>query len=278
MPATAIDPALYVTPPRVTVRSGLSLSKMLLRVVPKDAGPGVAVSAKALWIATCELDEKWKASNRTRDVRPLDVRLERLWSVVESSLARYAVLRAHKAMRQFAGALHEELFCDGLGFLELGDLELHAESARRIQLIEDDGLLDGLRDLVGPELVDELHAAHREYGEALGIAEASPDSSPDSGTEAGAETSPDALVADKQLLESLRTVRRAIGSYALQVVAFAGVDPSHAAAARQALAPIDQFRAASRRAAARGDGDGGDGALPENAPDPDDAVPEPSLE
>lgn len=262
----SIDPAPYVTPPRITVRSGLSLSKMLLRVVPTEAGPGVMGAAKTLRVAVTELDGKWKASDkaqRTKDVRPLEVQLERVWSVIESSLDRYAVLRTPKAKRQLAGALHEELFSEGLGFLEQRHVEQHAESARRIELIEDEGLRDGLEDLVGKEFVDELHAAHAAYAEALGI------------TEAGKE----ATAAAESLLEPLRTLRRAIGAYALQVLAFAGVDPGNLTVARRALEPIDGLRAAASRVTATGgvgepEREDEDAALPEGAPDSEDEIPE----
>jgi len=266
----AIDPAPYLQPPRTTVRSGLSLSKMLLKVVPSKPGPGVLAAANTLRASVTDLDDKWKASQKarkTKDMRPLDVQLDRAWSVIESSLDRYTVLRQGNASRKRAAQLHEQLFAEGLAFLKLRYIEQHAESARRIDLLEEEGLREDLERLVGKEFVDELHAAHKAYGDALGI------------TKAG-----EASVPAESLLEPLRVVNRAIGAYALQVLAFAGVDPGNVAAARRALEPIDKFRAAAaKRNAAGGATDQGaeggsegvdDVALPEDAPDPEAEVPE----
>lgn len=265
-PAT-IDPAPYLQPPRTSVRSGLSLSKMLLKVVPSKPGPGVLVAANALRASVTELDGKWKTSQKARrtvDVRPLDVQLDRAWAVLESSLDRYTLLRPNNANRKRAGQLHQQLFAEGLGFLKLRYIEQHAESARRIDLIKDEGLREDLDRLVGKEFVDELHAAHKAYGDGLGITKA---------VEASASTEP--------LLEPLRAVNRAISAYALQVLAFAGIDPANVPAARRALEPIDKFRAAAaKRGAAGGPGDGAGGeaeddvALPEDAPGPEAEVPE----
>lgn len=259
--------APYLQPPRITVRSGLSLSKMLLRVVPAKAGPGVLVAAKALRASVTDLDGKWKASQkarRTKDMRPLDVQLDRAWGVIESSLDRYAVLRPSNANRRRAAQIHQQLFAEGLGFLKLRYIEQHAESALRIDLIEEEGLHEDLERLVGKEFVDELHAAHKAYGDALGI------------TKAGEAPAP-----VEALLEPLRVVSRAIGAYALQVLAFAGVDPANVPAARRALEPIDKFRAAAARrnagggATGQGAGEGEDDvALPEDAPEPEAEVPE----
>jgi len=240
---------------------------MLLKVVPSKPGPGVLAAANALRISVADLDGKWKASQkarRTQDVRPLDVQLDRAWAVVESSLDRYTVLRPSNANRKRAAELHQQLFADGLGFLKLRYIEQHAESARRIDLIKEEGLREDLERLVGKEFVDELHAAHKAYGDALGI------------TKAG-----EASVAAEPLLEPLRAVNRAISAYALQVLAFGGLDPANIAAARRALEPIDKFRAAATKRNAAGgateasEGEGEDDvALPEDAPDPEAEVPE----
>lgn len=266
-PSIVIDSGPYLQPPKTTVRSGLSLSKMLLRVVPTKAGPGVLVAGKALAAAVTELDGKWKAARkapRAQDVRPLDVQLDRAWAVIESSLDRYTVLRPSNGNRRRALELHGQLFAEGLGFLKLRYIEQHAESQQRIDLIADEGLREDLDRLVGKEFVDELHAAHKIYGDALGI------------------TKPGETPAQAQsLLEPLRAVNRAIGAYALQVLAFAGLDPANVPLARRALEPIDKFRAAAaKRGAAGGTGDetGADAeddvVLPEDAPEPEAEVPE----
>jgi len=189
--------------------------------------------------------------------------------VLESSLDRYTILRPNNAKRKRAAQIHEALFSEGLTFLQLKYVEQHAESARRIDLIKDEGLRPQLDELVGKELVDELHRAHKAYGDALGITRAS---------EPAVET--------ESLLEPLRALQRAIGAYALQVLAFASLDPDHVAPARRALEPIDEFRAAARRAGGSTTAGAGETAadvagqgeddlvLPEDAPDPESEVPE----
>lgn len=262
----SIDPAPYVQPPHVTVRSGLSLAKMLLRLLPARPGPGVIGAAQRLRLCALELDGQWRASKkakRAQDVRPLDQQLDRVWAVIESGLERYAVLRAHSANRKRAAALHEELFSEGLSFLELRYVEEHAESNLRLEIIEDEGLRADLDHLVGKRFMTELVAAHEHYGAVLGITEVPED-----------ETS------KISMLERLRELTQAISDYALQVLAFSRMHPDNLAPAEQALAPIDAFRQAARRAASKG-AKAGDGAvsveeeyeLPEGAPAPDSPVP-----
>lgn len=266
-PSIVIDSAPYLQPPKTSVRSGLSLAKMLLVAVPTKAGAGVAVAAKALRTAVVDLDGKWKAARkapRAQDVRSLDVQLDRAWAVTESSLDRYTLLRPSNGNRKRALELHGQLFAEGLAFLKLRYIEQHAESQRRIDLIADEGLREDLERLVGKEFVDELHAAHKAYGDGLGI------------TKPGESSTP-----AQSLLEPLRTVNRAIAAYALQVLAFAGLDPANVPVARRALEPIDEFRAAAAKRGATGktgDEAGGeaedDVALPEDAPEPEAEVPE----
>lgn len=252
----SIDPAPYVTAPRLTVRSGLSLAKMLLAVVPDGAGPGVHAGAQALRDAALDLEAKWKANEsapKATDVRPLDTQLDRMWGVLERSLDRYTVLPSGDEDRSRAAQLDEALFYDGLGFLKLRYVEQHAESQRRIDRIAEEGLREDLDRLVGPKFVEALHEAHQAYGDALGIT-------------APSEPRPSL----ESLLEPLRAVGRAVVGHAVQLLAF-GADPTQVEAARRALAPIDAFRAAARRT--KGSDEDDEAPLPEGAPPPDAAMP-----
>jgi hypothetical protein len=85
------------------------------------------------------------------------------------------------------------------------------------------------------------------------------------------------------MVERLRELTQAISDHALQVLAYSRLHPDHLAPAQRALAPIDAFREAARRATGSGrrpaDADAGaspddDYALPEGAPAPDAPVPE----
>lgn len=263
----SIDPTPYLRSPRLTVRSGLSLAKMMLTVVPAQAGPGVLVAAQRLVGCIEALESAWKAQSRPRrgeDPRPVDTRLDRVWGVVASSLERYSIFPADHADRTSALAIHERLFPNGLAFLRLSYPEEHAESQRLVDLVEEEGLRPELDRLVGELFLDELHAAHEAYGEVLGI------------TEPAQPAEPAVTVA-----EPLRALSDAITAYVIQVLAFEGLDPAkHGELARIALEPIDRLRrAAARRTAAPTRTE----AAPAPAPEPDEpelpeGFPEPDAE
>jgi hypothetical protein len=231
---SSIDPTPYLRPPRFGVRSGLSLAKALLTVVPPRPGRGVLEAADALATATTTLETAWKAQSQPRrlaDVRPFDLRLDRAWAVVSASLERYSIFPADDPDRTSAAALHERLFPSGLAFLRLPYPEQHAESQRLLDLVVEEDLRAELDRLVGEVFLDELRLAHVAYGEALGITKPTPVPAP-----------------AVSLVEPLRALADAITAYVVQVLAFAGLDPdSHTAAARRALEPIDRFRRAAAR-------------------------------
>jgi len=239
---TFLDPRPFVRPPRLSVRSGLSLGRMLLPLVPADPGPGVLAAAQSLEAALEELESQWKIKARTQqtdDVRPYDVRIDRAWAVVDSSLDRYAVFDPEDADRTRAEELRRQLFPTGLEFLKLPYIEEHAESERRLDLIEEEDLREDLDRLVGEDFLDELAAAHAAYGEALGIHTAG-------------QTPPPPI----SLTEPLRRVVDAISAYAIQVLAFANLDEGNEEHARRALEPIAALRRAiARRNAQRSSGE-----------------------
>lgn len=117
-----------------------------------------------------------------------------------------------------------------LEFLKLPYTRQHAESDRRIELIDERELADEIDRLVGDRFLPALRAAHQACGDALGISKAVP------------------LPAVAVLVvEPLRALTEALGRYALQLVALAHNDPDKHDAVVAALSPIDEFRAASGR-------------------------------
>ena len=90
--------------------------------------------------------------------------------------------------------------------------------------------------LAGETTLGEVRAAQQAYGEVLGI------------------TSPREAVDAVSVQEPLDAVREAIVGYTLQIIAMQRDDPSRLPAARKALAPIDELRAAQAAAARRSDG------------------------
>ncbi|MCX4242317.1 hypothetical protein [Paraliomyxa miuraensis] len=252
-----IDPTPYVRPPRIAADSGLSLAKMLLMMIPNKPGPGVLMAAKLLTESVTTLETVWNGQGKpkaSRDVRPADWRVDRAWGAVHARLTAWGIFPDDDPDRQTSAALTERLFPTGLDFLTLSYPAEHAQSERRLQIIEAEGLRDDLDHLVGESFIDELLEAHAAYGEALGITK--PAEAPE---------------AKELLVEPLRELGEAIVTYSLQIIAFAALSPDNLAPAKRALLPIDQFRAAASRRNAAGSTD--DSTLPEGAPAPDAPMP-----
>lgn len=260
MDLNPIDPEPYVRPPRLAVDSGLSLAKKLMRVVPSKPTPGVQQGATLLAQSVTALESAWHGSGKARprrNARPADLRLDRAWAAVHARLTAWTIFPVDDPDHETSTAIAERLFPTGLEFLRLPFLAEHAQSERRVQIIESEALREDLDHLVGEVFMDELLAAHAAYGEALGI------------TKAGETAAPEPTLDDP-----LRRLSQAIAAYSLQVVAFAAL-PGNAEAGRRALGPIDEFRAAVRRAGGggraeemvdggeeEGDGDGDDEGEP----------------
>lgn len=145
-----------------------------------------------------------------------------------------------------AAALFAQLFPDGFGFLALPFDNQWAESQQRIELIESAELEEDIADLVGQWVLDELRAAHAEYGEVLGI------------TNPKAATTGPVRIGD-----ALRELQGAMSGYGLQLVAAAHADPELLGIVRKALRPIDDLRAAQARRATT------PGPTPPSEPTPD---------
>lgn len=258
-----LDVASYIRPPRVGVASGLSLAKMLLRLVPKRPGKGVLMAAKALAAAVVATEAAWRERTRSRPAggaRQADVRLDRAHATVQARLSHYDIFEPGRPDRARSSTLLARLYPDGLGFLKLPWIEEHAESERRLQIVEEEELREDLEELVGEPFVAELFEAHDAYGEALGITVAQPPAP------------------EVSMVEPLRAMVQHISDYALQVLAFGKLDPDKAVAARRALAPIDAFRQAASKRGSGGAAGEDEYELPEGAPAPDSPVPEVSEE
>jgi len=236
---------------------------MLLAVVPTKPGAGVLSAAQALSLAVATLESAWKAQSQPRrfeDLRPFDLRLDRVWSVVNASLERYTIFPSDDSDRQSASTLQLRLFPSGLAFLRLPYAEQHAESQRLVDLVDEEDLREELDRLVGEVFLEELLSAHEAYGEALGITKPKPAQAPKPAV---------------SIIEPLRALADAISAYVIQVLAFAGLDPEkHTEPARAALEPIDRLRrAATRRSTTDATPEPDDTELPEGFPAPDAELP-----
>lgn len=256
-----IDPEPYIRAPRLAVDTGLSLAKMLLRNVPKKPSAGVVMGAELLAGSVNTLESAWQAQGKAqpaRNARPADIRLDRAWGAVHDRLRAWTIFPPDDPDHASSKSIAERLFPTGLDFLTLPFLAEHAQSELRIKIIEAEGLRADLDHLVGEVFMEELLAAHEAYGDALGISKATAPATP-----------------VQSLDEPLRALSQSIVAYALQIIAFASLPPGNVEAARKALRPIDEFRAAaSRRGSGASKDEPGDVALPEGAPAPDSPLPD----
>lgn len=235
--ANAIDMTPYLSAPIVDVAGGVALGVALLTAVPKKAPAPVLHAAKALHARTTALQKAWAASyvpnGSTINRRDADHRMDVAWSSLFGRLETYAALPADSYPRAAeAASLSSMVFPEGLRFLKLPYAREWAESHRLLALIHDKKLESKLHSLVGEDFVNEVKAAHKNYGQALSITEARPTPADVAGVQ-----------------EPLRDLQAAVSDYAMQVVAAANDSPAFVESARAALGPIDQLRAAAARSA-----------------------------
>ncbi len=222
----------YVTIPHVDVKRGFALGVATLSALPEDAAPPVQAAARDVHAATRALQADWAARTavEAQDRRPIDLRNDRAWGSLARTLEGTASLPTERG--QLAARLHQKLFDDGTGFLQLSYEKQWAEGERRLELIAKEELDSALtRATGGPEHLDEVRASHRSYGEVLHI------------------TEPAEQRALVNLNESLAKLRAALSAYTLQLVAWGNQTEANEAAARAALEPLDTAR--SEEAASR---------------------------
>lgn len=250
----SLDPVAYLRLPRLDVANSVSLGKMLLAVVPKDAPAPVKKAAKRIHTSLKALETAWKERVRVEqlpDIRPLDRRLDLRWSALSDRVRGWEPLDEHPEKQAAATEVVKLLFPDGLNFLKLPYVAEHAESQRRLDVIEERGLQATIDDLAGREFLAAVKEAHRAYGEALGITR-------------GVKAEPAQPAA---LNEPLRQLTDAIAAYNIQLLAHVHDAPAALTDVRRALAPIDKFRQAQQ--GRRGAG------VPVDAPPPDAPTPAP---
>lgn len=255
----------YVSVPRTSASSAVSLGISLLTVIPKPAPQAVRFAATRMRETVVDLQREWgrelAASSGATLPRDADVRLDRAVGATSMRLEAYAMLAPeHVPQAEPAKAAIGRLFPQGLRFLNLAYPEQWAHCERLLKTIDgDEQLAQDLEQLVGKPILSELRSAQAAYGEALGIT--------------AERTTPQAV----PLLERLNAVRAAISGYALQIVAMQDADPSRIADARRALAPIDERRAQAARRTPRG-GETGEPVPQEEDPSVTPTTPVPVVE
>jgi hypothetical protein len=229
-----IDPSDYSGVPLLDVAGGISLTTSLKTAMPAKMPVTVKSAAREMVAAADALADAWSDEPvpTVDDRRPADAAIDRAWGAFHSRLVAYSTLPTDRYKESAEAAnLVRTLFPDGLAFLRLPYNQEWAESAKRLKKIADDNLEDTLNDLAGEEFLAEIRRAHEVYGEVLGITKVAP-----------AAQSP-------VRAERLRELRRLMNRYVVRVLAQLDDDAESQAMVRQALQPIDDFRAAQARRA-----------------------------
>src|SRR5690606_24732676 len=222
--------------PRLSVPAGVALGISLLAVRPKPAPAAVHRAVTRLRGSVVELQHEWRRHVAAGLVTPMalrvaDTRVDRAMRAMSMRLEALTLRPAEAGPDvRVATSAHERLFSGGLRFLTLPYPEQWAHCDRLLATIdEDEQLTEDVERLVGDTVLTEVRAAQQAYGEALGI------------------TAPREAPEAVSLVAPLEAVRQAIVAYSVQIVAMQSDDPSRLPAARKALAPIDELRAAQAR-------------------------------
>lgn len=237
-----LDLSLYVVAPRLSVPAAVSLGIALLAATPKPAPQPVRRGAARLRESVLALQQEWRrqmpsGAEILATPREADTRVDRAFRAMAMRLEALTLLFAEAGPDvEVATKAHQRLFPEGLRFLNLPHSQQWAHCDRLLAtLADDEDLAADVERLVGDTTLDEVRAAQKAYGAVLGIT--------------SARESLDVV----SLVEPLEAVRSSIVAHALQIVAMQSDDPSRLPAARKALAPIDDVRAAQAAQARRPD-------------------------
>lgn len=253
MPAPQpLDPTLYVVAPRVSVPVAVALGIALLSAAPKGAPQAVRRAAGRLRESVLVLQQGWRQHVAAGLVSPTtpkqaDNRVDRAFRAMAMRIEALTLLSADAGSDvDVAIDAYQRLFPDGMRFLNLPHPQQWAHCDRILATIDDDAKLAAdVERLVGKTTMKEVRAAQQAYGEVLGIT--------------SARQSADAV----PLVEPLEAVRSSIVAYMVQLIAMQSDDPSRLPAARKALAPIDEVRAAQAAQGRRSDASSPDTAARE---------------
>lgn len=220
--------------PRLDAASAVALVRTLLTLADdkKKLPPGVAQAKKRLGVVHKEVAE---ALTKRLSVGLIDPQRARLadrgedlaFSALFDFLTGWSKLPAPSKQSAIAHHLLTALFPAGLRFTLLGFQQEWAECQARLDRIDREGLAAQLKLLGGEPFLDNLRAAHKEYGEALGVTLARTDAAP-----------PTAVVK-----EPLVRLQDALRKYVLQVIAqVEESDATSAQLAKDLLAPLSEWQ------------------------------------
>ena len=169
-----------VATPVLDAASAVALLHRLLAVATayKKLPPRIEQARKRLAATLTRLQEALKTrlaagtgSDSLRS-RQADRAIDLAFSALYDFLTAYSKLPEGTPQRTSAQSLLSVLFGDGLKFTMLSFVKEWAEASARIQRIADDKLDAPIKALGGEVFLKNLAAAHKAYGEALGITSA----------------------------------------------------------------------------------------------------------
>jgi hypothetical protein len=235
--AEPFDPSLYVRSPIVNASTGATLALALAGACPKDAPANVKKAAKHLSAVAAQVQEILAERNRRMgtfsedDSRKLDNEADRAWGALRMRIEAMAMLNPSITSRATRAAeLRASLFAEGTEFLKEEYASQRTSMGALLKRIDDEKLEKDIDAVAGKEFLQAVRSVQPRY---------------------------DAMVNERlrrdqgtgtNLADSVRAIQAAIVNYAAKVIGtIEHDDPSTVEAARVALLPIANFRAAATR-------------------------------
>jgi hypothetical protein len=206
----------------------LDLAAALLKSAPEPVPPLMQTAYDDVKTKHALLLERVQARAKLSpsEVKGLNTWEDVAWSLLRERLHPWTLLPEHPDAKT-AEELSQRLFPKGLSFLTLSFAKQWAHSQHLLELVANDADQAALERLIGRPFLDNLNAAHKALGEALGMGTELPES-------------PETLIA-----EPLRALLTAIERYAICAMAY-GMESSTEAAAAAALRPLAEFKTRRR--------------------------------
>jgi hypothetical protein len=222
------------------VPTAVAVGIALLAAPAPEKTPALTKSRKRLRTSIVALQSAWAERDKRRagaeplDPRTADLRVDSAWGAAYGILEALSWLPAGASKRfALAAKLLPNLFPEGKTFLTLPYPSEWAESQKRLDRIDAEGLAEDLNSLVGADVVKEVRDAHLEYSEAVGKV-----------LQGAGEV--ETVLVRAQLL----AVAESITDYSVKVLATVDPDdPETEKAAKRALRAIDVVRERAARSA-----------------------------
>ena len=224
--------------PKLDAGSAFSIGEELLTRAKdeEELAEPIADEVKKMKHAVAELGEALRSRfEPTGEEHKMEAHREAAarWKGVHDMLTAWAELNQGKKS-DLAQRMLNAMFADGLSFTRAAYRTAWTESDQRLEWLEEEELDEAFAELGGAEFLKELRAAHRKYGEALGIKKV---------TEAKQAAS---------LREPFDALLARIRKYVVQVTAHGELDVAGAREqAARLLTPLVEFQSARAKAPAK---------------------------